>query len=105
MQTSALPRPAGSIGFGHSHSALLYYPDGSHRVVDLKDWYWDVLTELRVHGIDLWDLLKGAIELSEREPTKDGYEFDVVNNTAVMIRDAYRLMVTAHMEEPLLAAA
>lgn len=105
MQQSVHLKPTGEIGFGHSHSALLYYPDNVHRVVDLKDWYWDVLTELRVHGFDLWDMLKGAIELAEREPSAHGYEFDVVNNTAIMIRDTYRLMVTAHMEEPLLAVA
>ncbi len=87
-------KPTGSVGFGHSHSTLLFYPDNVHRVVDLKDWYWDVLTELRVNGFDLWDMLKGAIELSERRPSEHGYEFDVVNNTGVMILEAYRLMVT-----------
>lgn len=96
-------KPAGSVGFGQSHSTLLYYPDNVHRVIDLKEWYWDVLTELRVHGFDLWDMLKGAIELSERAPSEHGYEFDVLNNTAVMIRDTYRLMISDQLHKVMVA--
>jgi hypothetical protein len=85
--------PLGHVGWGEKRSELLRYPDGSTRLVTMRTWYWDALPDLQINGFDLSDLLECAQNLAAEFPSGRGYEFDVIDSTAYMIRSTYRRLV------------
>lgn len=79
----------GHFGPGTLRSELLIYPDRQLRIVTMKGWFWDAVPVLERSGYPLEELLSAALQLAEDLPSGRGFDLDVLDATAVMIKAAY----------------
>jgi hypothetical protein len=56
----------------------------------MKEWYWSSLNDLKAGGFEFCDIIAGAITLANEFPTANGYEYDVHDSTAYLIKFGHR---------------
>lgn len=67
-------------------SQLIAYPDGFSRILTMQPYEWAWIPLAIDNGWEFSDIIRMAVELAWEFPTRNGYDYDVLDSTRYMLR-------------------